>query len=627
LNLLNTPPMTQQEQRTGPAGASTLVRGVSMLRAMLFLLAALPAIYNFVAIQYASITVPFWDHTELIRWIASWYDGNFRFSSLWEPHNHTRPLVYRIVMLFNAVLTDWDIRSEYIYMYAALYGTFACHIWALQWVTAGAVRGMVYPLALFLASLILFSPVGHNNHWWSMMFQLNAANLFIAFGLLIPFIRPQCWSSHVSAAVSCWLAAFTLTNGFFAVLAIGLVFQLSATQLLRPSRWTLFWGGNLLALLVCYLPGITLSTSSVHPTLLQLAQFCLAYLGTPLGGLLWFPFPNMFDIPLPIATNAICGTLLLASGAALCWHARAQLREQDSAALILFGFTIFAMVSAVATGWGRAAFDEYGVSNANASRYSIFGAYLMLGQLYYLAAGFAHGWWNHVGLRRIAALSATAFVLLSVVTYVRAVNVYDNAHNFNKTLFYAYPWGLQPTAQDKFIHPNSESIKRLKSDLQRLELGPYSSRTFNSQALPIGEFSKVGLLSGSRQIVQRFNSTEDGLKAVVVMLITPNGKQKDGNIEWQISEVGAAQPVARGTLNAARIHNWEEVRLKLPYLSDSKGREYQLALSAKADDAHGLGVAMYKPVAGNNAPLTSYEQCGASKTENLSMALRMDYTK
>lgn len=30
---------------------------------------------------------------------ASWYDGNFRFSSLWEPHNQTRPLVYRFVML------------------------------------------------------------------------------------------------------------------------------------------------------------------------------------------------------------------------------------------------------------------------------------------------------------------------------------------------------------------------------------------------------------------------------------------------------------------------------------------------------------------------------------------------
>ena len=161
------------------------IRGVSMLRLMLFMLAALPALYIFVAIQYSAITVPFWDHTELIRWIASWYDGNFRFSSLWSPHNQTRPLVYRFVMLFNAVLTDWDIRSEYIYMYMALYGIFACHVWALHQMAADAIIKMVFPLVLLLVSLVIFSPVGHNNHWWSMMFQLNAANLFITFGMLM----------------------------------------------------------------------------------------------------------------------------------------------------------------------------------------------------------------------------------------------------------------------------------------------------------------------------------------------------------------------------------------------------------------------------------------------------------
>jgi len=73
--------------------------GVFILRAMLLLLAALPALCTSVAIQYAAITVPFWDHTELIHWIASWHDGSFRFSSLWAPHNQTRPLVYRFVVL------------------------------------------------------------------------------------------------------------------------------------------------------------------------------------------------------------------------------------------------------------------------------------------------------------------------------------------------------------------------------------------------------------------------------------------------------------------------------------------------------------------------------------------------
>ncbi|MDB5822770.1 MAG: hypothetical protein JWR21_1474 [Herminiimonas sp.] len=604
---------------------------ISLAHAVLFLLSALPALYTFVAVQYAAITVPFWDHVELIRWIASWYDGSFRFSSLWEPHNHTRPFVYRFVMLFNAVLTDWDIRSEYVYMYLALYGTFACHIWALNRVTVGAVRGIAYPIALLLASLILFSPVGHNNHWWSMMFQLNATNLFVAFGLLMPFIRPQRWSSHVSAAVSCWLATYTLTNGFFAVLAVGLVFQFSTAELQRPNRWAIFWGGNLLALLACYLPGITMSTSAAHPTLLQVAQFSLTYLGAPLGGLLWFPYQNMFDVPLPITANAVCGTLLLASCAALCWHARARLREQHSAAMILFGFGIFAIVSALATGWGRAAFDEYGVAAGNSSRYTIFGAYLMVGQLYYLAAGFAGGWWSNmvppVSLQRHVVMVTAAFVFLSTVSYGRAVNVYIHAHRFNKTLFDAFPWGLQPTVQDKFIHPNPEMVVHLKRDLQRLELGPYNNRQFSRKTLTIGEFRKVGLLSGSREIAQRFIATDDGLKAVAITLVTPNGEQSNGTIEWKVTEIGRDQLLASGALDVAHIADWETVRLKLPYLGASKGHEYQVALTAETDDVHALGVALYTPSPGHNEILTIKERSGTLKTENLSVALRTEYAK
>ena len=55
--------------------------------------------------------------------------------------------------------------------------------------------------------------------------------------------------------------------------------------------------------------------------------------------------------------------------------------------------------SAVATAWARASFDEFGVANGNASRYTIFGAYLMLGQIYYFATGVAQGWWEQSAQR------------------------------------------------------------------------------------------------------------------------------------------------------------------------------------------------------------------------------------
>ena len=416
------------------------------------------------------------------------------------------------------------------------------------------------------------------------------------------------------------------------MIAIGLVFQLSASRLLNPSRWTLFWGANLLVLMLFYLPGIPLTTGSAHPTPWQLAEFFLAYLGAPLGGLLWFPYNNMFDIPLPITVNAVCGAFLLATCALLCWHARTRLREQHYAALILYGFVMFAMISALATAWGRAAFDKYGVSNANASRYTIFGAYLFLGQLYYLAAGFMHGWWNNTArfksLRYIAITAVAIFVIPSLITYVRAVKVYEDAHRFNMSLSNAYTWGLQPTEQDKSIHPNSEFVKEIKRDLQRLELGPYSNRPLIQHTLPVGEFKQAGLLSNNRQIVQGFSATENGLKDVTVVLVTPNGERTAGVIKWQVTEVGSEQRVASGTLDATRLRDWGAVRLKLPYLSDSKGREFDLMLSARADDEHGAGVALYGSVVNSNATtLTIIEQAGNSKMEDLTMGLTLDYAK
>lgn len=598
------------------------------LKKLVYTLAAFPPLYILVVIQYGAITVPFWDHVELIRWIAAWYDGTFHFSSLWAHHNQTRPLVYRFVMLFNAVLTNWDIRSEYIYMYLALYGTFAIHVWTLRRVVAGTTHAMVFPVFLLLLSLIVFSPVGHNNHWWSMMFQLNAANLFIPFAMLSLFVRPRSWASHVIAAIGCWLAAYTLTNGIFAVIAIGLVFQLSATRLLQPSRQTWFWAVNLLVLLACYIPGIPLAASSVRPSAWQLLEFCLAYLGEPLRGLLWFPYQNMFDIPRSIVGSVICGTLLLSSCVVLCRHAWSKLREQETAALVLFGFTAFSIVSALATAWGRATFDDFGIANANASRYSIFGVYLLLGQLYYVAAGFAHDWWTLSSRQMLVRnIAVGMFVFLSLVTYVRAVRVYEDAHQFNQGLLDAYPWGLQHTDKDRSIYPNPDTVDMLRRDLQRLELGPYSSRPFERQVLPIGEFKTSVLLFGNQSVSQWFQASEDGLKAVAIKFVKPNGMHSGGIISWQLNAKGAAGPLASGNIDGARLNDGEPYRLKLPYLGDSRGRNYQIKLSSSSDNSDAAGVPLYEPAGDGNEAVEIVGQSDPIQMEHLSMALRLEYAK
>src|SRR4029453_10852865 len=87
----------------------------------LWILVLGPALFVFFAIQYSAITAPFWDHCELGRLLVKIHHGDFHASDLWAPHNQARPLLFRALLLLNARLTDWDIRSEYIYLFAAMY--------------------------------------------------------------------------------------------------------------------------------------------------------------------------------------------------------------------------------------------------------------------------------------------------------------------------------------------------------------------------------------------------------------------------------------------------------------------------------------------------------------------------
>ncbi|HEY9216139.1 MAG TPA: hypothetical protein VIQ29_25205 [Ancylobacter sp.] len=597
----------------------------------LLVLAAVPPLYLLVAIQYSAITVPFWDHTELIRWIVSWDEGSFHFSSLWAPHNHTRPFVYRLVMVFNAVLTGWDIRSEYIYMYLAIYGTCACHAWVIHRLLASAIPPIVFSRTLLLSSLILFSPVGHNNHWWSMMFQLNATNLFIALTFVTAFAWPARWCAHITAAASCWLAAFTLTNGFFAMVAVIVVFQLSASRILRPDRFALFWAVNLIVVAAFYLPGMTMDSSSTHPGILKLGEFSLAYLGAPLAGLLWFPYRNMFHIPVQTWPNVVCGVILLVTCAGLSWNAWPRLRERNLAAMILFGFAGFAMMSAVATGWARAAFDEIGVSNGNASRYTIFAAYLLLGQIYYVAAGFGNAWWprlaSGVWSRGINVVAPTIFVILSFVSYGRATRVYADAHQFNTNLSQAYDWGLQPTAEDKYIYPDPVMVGYIKRTLQLHEIGPYGNRPRLKDQVATGKFVQPVLLGSGRKVTQRLVASRDGLKNISLRFVTPSGRATDGTVAWLLTEADNPTPIASGSFDARGVVDWAAMRIKLPYIESSKNHAYDLTLSGSGGDGQAVGLPLYEPVATSHAAVLISDRSDTSLDERFATELTMEYVR
>ena len=600
------------------------------LRILLVGLTVLPPVYLFIMIQLGAITFPFWDHLALIHVIAKYHDGSLHFSDLIAPHNQTRPLTYRTIYLINAILTDWDIRSEYIYMYAAIYSLWALHLYAL-WRIWERKPDTSFYLTCLVATVFLFSPVGHNNHWWSMMLQLNLADLLIAAGLLNVALRPSSWPAHVLSAVFLWLASYTLTNGIFAFITMIATLQLSRPRLKELDRFVLFWIANLVCLLIVYLPGIPLEDGAARPTPLAMLWFVLVYLGNPVMSLLWFPYGNLYDLPIPTLWNGAVGTIVLAISLFTLWRAREELRTRRPEVMTLFLFSGFAVISATATAWGRAAFDQYGVSNANASRYSIFALYLTLGLVYYYARRPVRDGRLAVTGGRGALVSAagfTLFLLLATATYVRAITVYESAHDFNELLANGYVAQGAPTDFDKYLFPDEKYLMDARAQIYRLGLGPYHARPHMAVRLGSDRFVEAVPLAGGTVVTQTFTVDRDELSNLTLQLVTWGRHPSWYTVAWALYEItdGARMPKAKGLISTRDVWDWKTVKIEPGAIANSAGKVFELEFKVDPGASTGdpVGLPLYAQK-GDTAPPALID--GQSKPSGGAVGITLNYER
>ena len=180
---------------------------------------AAPAVFFLFAVQRGAMTVPWWDHCELHHDICDYFAGHFDWKALFRPHNHSRPLTYRVLYLVNAIVTRWDGRSEYIVHVGVILAGFALQAYAL-WRLAGKKSDGWFLGWLAVLSAFCFSPVGHHNQWYSMHLQLTLAHLLVVAAVLAISIEPGTWRGNLLAAVACWLATYTLSGGLVAMICL-----------------------------------------------------------------------------------------------------------------------------------------------------------------------------------------------------------------------------------------------------------------------------------------------------------------------------------------------------------------------------------------------------------------------
>lgn len=448
------------------------------------LAAFLAILFLFLMMQVSQITVPFWDHWDTAYFITTYYDqGAYTglLHTLTWAHNHTRPAIPRLILVLNAIVTRWSVTSEYIYLYAAMGGTILVHYATVRRL-APARRWSAAEAILFALVVIVFcSPANNNNHWWSFMIILVLANLFCLFALTTIAFDPRGWRANVGAAILCWLAVYSLTNGLLLIATVALLAQFASPRPWRPNLRTAFWAANIALVGWAYFP--VPEPAIAHPSLIDLVIFVLAYIGQPVAALIWLPYANMFEPAPGIVLAVICGAVIAAAAILVVVAYREYLRNPPAHFLIFAGFLVFALLSAAATGWGRITFDAYGLRNATSSRYVVFGSYAVLALIYF---GYAE---RTEFLRRITfgasdrlkpavvlgglAAAYVVFLVLSANSYAHAVPIYKQARDLNIKLGAGFASDASDTPVDASLFPNQERLRRMRADLLRLRIGPY----------------------------------------------------------------------------------------------------------------------------------------------------------
>lgn len=313
-------------------------------------------------IQAYGITTPWWDQWEFVPLLEKAHAGGLTFADIWKQHNEHRLVFPKLIMLFFALLTGWDIRYE---LYASLFiaGATLTFLYLLLY-KASANRNSMWLMISF--SFLIFSPAQWEN-WilgWQIALFLNVLGYVIAVWAVCRW--PAQFRGILVAAGAATLSTLSFSSGLLVWIVIGILLMMQG----RRRQDIILWTVSSIAVWCLYFLGYT--NMGDHPSILSLfshpfdlIQYVLVYLGAPIA------FGNM--------KAALCIGLL--SVIALCAVSIRIYYIDRSAKDELFLWITFAcypILSAFATGIGRVGF---GVNQALSSRYIVFSTLFLISLL------------------------------------------------------------------------------------------------------------------------------------------------------------------------------------------------------------------------------------------------------
>jgi hypothetical protein len=395
---------------------------IIVARSGLLLFALIPALFLLSLLLKNIVDVPYWDQWLVTQTVVKSATGQLTWGDLFAQHNESRKVFPRLLDIFLAHLTKYNVKYE-IFVSYLMSLLIATSIFLLSKKTvAGSIKTLL--LFLFLTNLLLFTPAQYEA-WMIGLSNVVFISIFcLVFAILIAYSKLKRSLKYLIGISLAIISTYSFANGMLIwVLVLPVLIIANATEPLVKSiyrdRWLILgWIGACSTSLAIYF--YNYQKPAWHPSLKQALltprqafSYFLAFLGNP------FAWGTAIE-SLTVAEWLGSVLLLLFIGFTvylLRYWQDPVLRKNSVGWWMLGCYSILSV--AIAT-FGRVGF---GVEQSLASRYVTFALYLPIALIYLTAIVLQHlkqhpisfptGW-----LKYAVTSILTTFLLFHWLTYL-----------------------------------------------------------------------------------------------------------------------------------------------------------------------------------------------------------------
>lgn len=190
------------------------VKKINILNSRLFyfILAALPFFQLAHTVRSYSVDVPVWDQWELVPLFEKLFNGTLSFRDVWAQHNEHRIFFPKLIMLFLARFTGWNLSFELAVNVLLGAGIFACvAAQILLTVKSTGERRLLW--AVPVCAVMIFSLKQWMNWVWGWQMQIFLCVFCATAGIVLLSNPPFRLWRFLSAMLMGVAASFSFAGG------------------------------------------------------------------------------------------------------------------------------------------------------------------------------------------------------------------------------------------------------------------------------------------------------------------------------------------------------------------------------------------------------------------------------